>query len=50
MSSDFGIINVKEESDIKNHFIFKIKPLSEKEEIETLNVIKQKLTECVGPV
>lgn len=30
--------------------MFKLKHLTEKEEIETLAVIKQKLTEYVGPV
>lgn len=49
-SRDYDPIPIKHESDIKNHFVFKIKPLSEKEELERVSMLKQKLNECVGPV
>ena len=47
---EYDMMPIKHESDIKNHFTFKIKPLSEKEELDTIAMLKQKLNECVGPV
>lgn len=38
------------ESDIKNHFKFKLPNLNSKEEEDTIAALKNKLNEYIGPV